>query len=195
MTCPLQKVPAKPKKTKEPKEDKPKDEEKKEEVPAENGEAKAEDEVSLRTCGIWWGCPPPFFFSFFNETVVINCTFLFLPGTSIRRDGEEGRRGRITSCLEPVLPVPLFLYNSGEYFYLLFSKGSFFSSLIVETHFLWKLQCILRGNFIPSHICTSVIVCQFLFSKWEGVTPLVHTYTHNIAHGVYKDSWTTCPND
>lgn len=54
MTCPFQKVPAKPKKTKEPKEDKPKDEEKKEEVPAENGEAKAEDEVRLQACDIWW---------------------------------------------------------------------------------------------------------------------------------------------
>lgn len=43
----MQKAPAKPKKTKEPKEDKPKDEEKKEEVPAENGEAKADDEVSV----------------------------------------------------------------------------------------------------------------------------------------------------
>lgn len=40
----------KPKKAKEPKEDKPKDEEKKEEVPAENGEAKADDEVNLWPC-------------------------------------------------------------------------------------------------------------------------------------------------
>lgn len=47
MTCSLQKAPVKPKKTKEPKEDKPKNEEKKEEVPAENGEAKADDEVNL----------------------------------------------------------------------------------------------------------------------------------------------------
>lgn len=39
------KAPVKPKKTKEPKEDKPKDEEKKEEVPAENGEANADDDA------------------------------------------------------------------------------------------------------------------------------------------------------
>lgn len=52
MTCSLQKAPAKPKKTKEPKEDKPNDEEKKEEVPAENGEAKDDDEVRLRACDI-----------------------------------------------------------------------------------------------------------------------------------------------
>lgn len=49
----MQKAPAKPKKTKEPKEDKPKDEEKKEEVPAENGETKADDEVSLWVCDVW----------------------------------------------------------------------------------------------------------------------------------------------
>lgn len=48
MTHSLQKAPVKPKKTKDPKEDKPKDEEKKEEVPAENGEAKADDEVNLQ---------------------------------------------------------------------------------------------------------------------------------------------------
>lgn len=53
MSWSLQKAPAKPKKTKEPKEDKPKDEEKKEEVPAENGEAKADDEVSLWVCDVW----------------------------------------------------------------------------------------------------------------------------------------------
>lgn len=98
------------------------------------------------------------------------------PGTSNRRYGEERRCSRITSCLEPVLPVPLFLYNSGEYFYLLFSKGSFFSSLIVETHFLWKLQCILRGiSSHPTFVHPEVIVCQFLFSKWEGVMPFMHT--------------------
>lgn len=42
----MQKAAAKPKKTKEPKE--PKEEEKKEEVPAENGETKADEEVTLR---------------------------------------------------------------------------------------------------------------------------------------------------
>lgn len=109
------------------------------------------------------------------------CVLLF-SGTSDRRDREEGQCSGITSCLEPLLPVPLFLYNSGEYFYLLFSKGSFFSSLIVETHFFMKATMHFEGDFIPSRICTSrtVIVCQFLFSKWEGVTPWVRTHTHTL---------------
>lgn len=52
MTHCLQKAPVKPKKTKEPKEDKPKNEEKKEDVPVENGEAKADDDVSLQDSDI-----------------------------------------------------------------------------------------------------------------------------------------------
>ncbi|KAK6322361.1 hypothetical protein J4Q44_G00071530 [Coregonus suidteri] len=47
-----------------------------------------------------------------------------------------------------------FLYNSGEYFYRLFSKCKFFSSLIVETHFFMKQQIHLETDFITSHIFT-----------------------------------------
>lgn len=106
-----------------------------------------------------------------------NTHMLCFSGTSIRRDGEEWWRSRITSYLKPVLPVPLFLYNSGEYFYLLFSKGSFFSSLIVETHFLWKLQCILRG--ISSHP-TFVHPEQLLSvsSSFQSGKELRHGHTH-----------------
>lgn len=39
-----------------------------------------------------------------------------------------------------MLPVPLFLYNSGEYFYQLFSKYRFFSSLIVENTFFYERE-------------------------------------------------------
>lgn len=70
---------------------------------------------------------------------------MFFSGNGRRR--QERRRRGITllrSHRLPALPVPLFLYNSGEYFYLLFSKGRFFSSLIVETHFLWKKRNILK---------------------------------------------------
>lgn len=113
------------------------------------------------------------------------CVFLIFSGTSNRRDGEEGRRSRITSCLEPVLPVPLFLYNSGEYFYLLFSKGSFFSSLIVETHFLWKLQCVSRG--ISSHP-TFLHPEQLLSvsSSFQSGKELRHWCAHTQTHCAWR---------
>ncbi len=67
-----------------------------------------------------------------------------LSGNGRRRQGRRRGITLLRSHLLPALPVPLFLYNSGEYFYLLFSKGRFFSSLIVETHFLWKTRNILK---------------------------------------------------
>lgn len=80
-------------------------------------------------------------------------TVMFFPGIGNRRRRQEGRRGitLLTSHLLPALPVPLFLYNSGEYFYLLFSKGRFFSSLIVETHFLWKKRNIWKWSHRIQH--------------------------------------------
>lgn len=140
---------------------------------------------------------------------LISCK-LCVSGTSHRRSWTERWGSRITS-LQPhllsVIPVPLFLYNSGEYFYQLFSKYRFFSSLIVEnTFFLWNKKVNLETGFssypkfcIIITVAIIVIVSGFHFSfsnvKEGRVGNRLYVNTQACCYTSWANNWDRLPVD